>query len=239
MADMKWDDAIFRVLAESRVSMSPKDIATEIAAKGYRVKLGETPSNTVGARLSQMHKSIVEIEKESYGTYIYKSGEEEIGEHEESSIIQSYGMFWDRNKVIWKTNPRLLGEDVQGSDITDFCGCTGVYLLHDLREIIYVGRSTGRSIGARMSKHTIGRLATRWNRFSWFVFTEPEGEGGTISVTSNEIITAMEAILIETIEPRQNRRRGDHLQGNEFNQVVDPDIAEKEKKALFDEFMSR
>jgi len=44
------------------------------------------------------------------------------------------------------------------------------------------------------------------------------------------VIITMEAVLIEGLEPRQNRKRGDDLQAVEFIQVEDPSI-ERERKA--------
>ncbi len=38
------------------------------------------------------------------------------------------------------------------------------------------------------------------------------------------LIATMEALLIESVEPAQNRRRGDDFRAVEFLQAVDPDI---------------
>jgi hypothetical protein len=51
-------------------------------------------------------------------------------------------------------------------------------------------------------------------------------------VDINTVIITMEAILIEGLEPRQNRRRGDELQALEFIQVEDPSIERERKAAL-------
>ena len=42
------------------------------------------------------------------------------------------------------------------------------------------------------------------------------------------LVTALEAILIETLEPPQNRRRGDDFMGVEYIQDIDPELKEQE-----------
>ena len=48
------------------------------------------------------------------------------------------------------------------------------------------------------------------------------------------IIPALEAILVEALEPRQNRKRGDDLAAVEYIQRVDPEIEKKRMKATLD-----
>ena len=48
------------------------------------------------------------------------------------------------------------------------------------------------------------------------------------------MIPALEAILIEALEPRQNRKRGDDLASVEYIQRVDPEIEKKRIKATLD-----
>jgi hypothetical protein len=52
-------------------------------------------------------------------------------------------------------------------------------------------------------------------------------------------ITAMEAILIEELEPPQNRRRGDDFGASEFIQAVYPDIEQKRIQDLLSEMKKR
>jgi hypothetical protein len=44
------------------------------------------------------------------------------------------------------------------------------------------------------------------------------------------LIPALEAILIEALEPRQNRKRGDDLSAVEYIQLEDPSIQKKKVK---------
>jgi hypothetical protein len=46
------------------------------------------------------------------------------------------------------------------------------------------------------------------------------------------LIATMEAVLIEGLEPRQNRKRGDDFQAVEFLQVEDPAVQQQMKLAV-------
>jgi hypothetical protein len=48
------------------------------------------------------------------------------------------------------------------------------------------------------------------------------------------MIPALEAILIEALEPRQNRKRGDDLSAVEFIQRADPEIQKRLVKAAIE-----
>lgn len=49
------------------------------------------------------------------------------------------------------------------------------------------------------------------------------------------LITTMQALLIEALEPPQNRKRGDDFRAVEFLQVEDPEIQKKQILELIDE----
>jgi hypothetical protein len=51
------------------------------------------------------------------------------------------------------------------------------------------------------------------------------------------VITTMEAVLIEGLEPRQNRKRGDDFQAIEFIQVEDPDFESDRTQKLLQELL--
>ena len=74
----------------------------------------------------------------------------------------------------------------------------------------YVGRSTDRPLGKRLYEHTLDRLSARWDRFSWFGLL-PVAESGKLGLLTGafmaaKLIPALEAVLIEALEPRQNRK---------------------------------
>lgn len=154
-------------------------------------------------------------------------------------------MFWERSKVLWKTEPQLLGRQQQDSKPVDFGMQIGVYLLHDAQGVVYVGRAIEQPLGKRLQQHTLDRLGGRWNRFSWFGIYPVESEGSLKTnidlskIGVDVIVATLEAVLIEGLEPRQNRRRGDDFQAVEFLQLEDPAIEKKDKQALLAELAAR
>jgi hypothetical protein len=259
--ELTWRKAIEKVLKDADGAMHYKDIADEIVSQGLRTKVGATPSATVSANLAT---SIAKdgdkspFQKVGRGEYILrdkgKSGEKkkahgiEMPNGEQSSedqydIISSFGMFWRRDFVDWNANSKLLGMQQIGAEPVDFYSQNGIYLLYDGREIIYVGRSTDRPLGKRLYEHTADRLSTRWDRFSWFGLlpVSDKGKLGKLpdSYIAKKIVPALEAILIEALEPRQNRKRGDDLSAVEYLQKEDPEIDRKKKKALLESALSK
>jgi hypothetical protein len=253
--DMTWREAIETVLRDAAGSMHYKDIADEIVSRGLRQKVGATPAATVISHLTYSAKDDKNspFQKVGPGEYILRNNgkapatsnaftdavpaEKEVQDTEDQyDIISSFGMFWRRDFIDWNPSAKLLGMQQIGSEPVNFYSQAGIYLLYDGREIIYVGRSTDRPLGRRLYEHTADRLSTRWDRFSWFGLL-PVSEGGQLgklpeSYIATKIVPALEAILIEALEPRQNRRRGDDLSAVEYLQKEDPEIDRKKKKAL-------
>lgn len=152
---------------------------------------------------------------------------------EEGSIVSSFGMFWRREEVEWtsRTTLNLPGVQRGGADPVDFSQQIGLYLLYDGREVLYVGRARTRdsTLGGRLYDHTKDRLSARWDRFSWFGFL-PVSDNGKLGELpdqygSDRMIAEIEAILIEALEPRQNRRRGDDFVAFEYLQQEKPNRA--------------
>ena len=89
-----------------------------------------------------------------------------------------------------------------------------------------MGRA-GDTMIARLKFHTTDRLGGRWDRFSWFGLRSvgPDGKLSDPSLrwSHSVVIETMEAVLIESLEPPLNRRRGDNLESVEYLQVEDPD----------------
>lgn len=250
--ELTWRKAIEKVLSESSGAMHYKDLTDKIIEDNLRISLGATPTRTVNAHLTTAIKNEGEncpFKRAGKGLFIWKAvggvqtlvhPPEDIGEEEEGqySVISAFGMFWRREAVEWNTNPKLLGMEQLGADAVDFCKQNGIYLLYDGREVIYVGRATDRPLGKRLYEHTVGRLSTRWDRFSWFGML-PVSDAGLLgempsAFTAEKIIPAMEAILIEALEPRQNRKRGDDLSAVEYFQKEDPEIQKKKARQMFE-----
>ena len=94
---------------------------------------------------------------------------------------------------------------------------------------------THQTFSPRLFEHTLDRMAARWDRFSWFglLHVSESGQLGELPAAfeAAKMIPALEAILIEALEPRQNRKRGDDLSAVEFIQREDPEIQKKRVKA--------
>lgn len=252
--ELTWRQAIDKVLGASSTPLHYKEIAERIITGQLRSNLGATPAATVNAQITNSIKHdgtaspYVRVAK---GTFALakptvalplpsKEGltptvEESEEAEEQYDIVSSFGMFWSREAIQWGANPKLLGMQQLGATAVDFNKQLGIYLLYDGREVIYIGRTTDRPLGRRLYEHTFDRLASRWDRFSWFGLL-PVSESGQLSslpttYEAAKIIPALEAILIEALEPRQNRKRGDDLSAVEFIQKEDPEIQKKRVKA--------
>ncbi len=167
--------------------------------------------------------------------------EEVVESINKENIVKAFGMFWDRNGVDWDSNAVKLwgepsnfsGKNSKNNDTkVNFADESGIYILYDHRTIVYVGRAIQGTLGQRLKEHTRDRLNTRWNRFSWFgtIAIKEDGKLAKESLADNfsmeKVISTMEAILIEALEPLQNRKRGDEFDC-EFTQVFD-DSKQKE-----------
>jgi hypothetical protein len=241
--ELTWRQAIEKVLKASEEPLRIEDITKAITTQGLKSTLGATPSATVGAAL---YTGLVTQgddcpwEKVAKATFRWRHESTQRGfkaevkaplsveVESESSVVTSFGMFWRRDHIRWTKKPSLLGMQQIGAKPVDFREQLGVYLLYDAREVVYVGRSTERPLGLRLYEHTLDRLGSRWDRFSWFGVRPVSEEGalGTppVQYGSESLLPVLEAVLIEALEPRQNRKRGDDLGAVEYLQVLDESI---------------
>jgi hypothetical protein len=261
MVDLKWKDAIEKVLTEEKKQLHYTEIAELIAERGYRKTLGATPQDTVSANLTTDIKSKKEnsiFAKTNKGYYIMRkflnqTEDVETYDYEPEiindkmvlkdshKIINAYGIYWNRSLVHWKTQPDLLGIQQIGATEVNFKEQIGIYLLHDSRETVYVGQAIEQSLGKRLKDHTTDRLAGRWDRFSWFGFY-PVIEDASLNLnikfknfTIQNLGDILEAVLIESIEPRQNRKQGNSFVGLEYLQLEAPEIKKKLKQQIIKE----
>lgn len=265
MTELKWKEAIIKVLEDEKKSLHYTIIAELIAERGLRKSLGATPQDTVSAQITTEIKANLEksiFVKVDRGTYILRkflddssqllTEEEEIQPssknekiNEISKIINSFGIYWNRSQVHWKTTPDLLGIQQIGATEVNFKDQVGIYLLHDSRETIYVGQAIDQTLGQRLKNHTTDRLSGRWDRFTWFGFY-PVNENGKLNIdvkfkdlTIQNMGDVLEAILIESIEPRQNRKQGNLFYGLEYLQLEAPEIKKKLKEQLIRELTDK
>jgi hypothetical protein len=209
----------------------------------YDLKAGVTATQTTSMAALPVEEaveplaSIVVIEAPLDGSDIEAAVEADL-----AGPIRAYAMYWSRADVHWAAKPNLFGEQVKGARQVNFTEQAGVYILHDGTRVIYVGQAgVDGNLGARLYAHTRNRLSGRWDRFSWFGVRGVNDNGtledmpqGGIDVTS--FIGALEAVLIEALEPPQNRRAGEGFTEDiEWQQKEDPAIERKRKKAFFDD----
>ena len=258
---MSWREAIEKVLAEEARPLHYSEISELILSKGYYKTEGATPDATVNAQITSSIKHEKEKSlfiRVSRGTFALRSigvqtaaiakptvalppatqkilqeaQTATIEEEPDDSVIRCLGMYWQRDLVVWKNDPRIFGKQQALSKPVDFGSQRGIYILYDHHTVVYVGRSVDRPMGKRLYEHTIDRLGSRWNRFSWFGLLNVTDEGklveAPIKVTLPSLIATLEALLIEALEPPQNRKRGDDFSVMEYIQDVDPEIKERE-----------
>lgn len=256
---MPWRKAIIEVLRDSASPLHYAEIAQAIIDSGLRVKVGATPAATVAVYLSEAIRSdtdapFVKVER---GVYAFRDSlaasmsqpieeaDEARADAREMGLINAFGMFWSRDRVAWRTGmPNLLGVQQSGSAEVNFTAQAGVYVLYDGSRPIYVGRVTESRLGMRLFEHTRDRLTGRWDRFSWFGVRGVQDNGElsgvpTSGIAVSSLIATMEALLIEGLEPPQNRRQGDGFNAVEFIQVTDPDIERERNKQIVAQLTQR
>ena len=254
MGEMSWRDAITKVLAADPTPMHYTGIADAIAEQGLKTKVGATPAQTINATITMSIKNEGEASpflRVDVGRYALRAGvqipQPSPGGDEDAvdtGLICGLGMYWSRANISWDGTPRLLGRQTEKSTPVDFYEQEGVYLLYDRRDVVYVGRTTKRPLGLRLKEHTRDRLSGRWERFSWFGVYPVTEEGkldkdavGTFDVPM--LVVTMEALLIEGLEPPQNRKRGDGFRAVEFLQVEDPEIQRQQAMRLFESIKAK
>ncbi|MCX6234616.1 MAG: HTH domain-containing protein [Bacteroidetes bacterium] len=258
--ELKWLDAIAKVLEDEKKSLNYTEIAELISEREYRISVGATPANTVNAYINgdikdNKDKSIfAKVDKGEYILRKFLDIESELITDIETTeiiigkqlIIEALGIYWNRTQVLWKPNPDLFGVQQIGATPVNFSEQVGIYLLHDSRETIYVGQAIDQTIGKRLYQHTMDRFSGRWDRFSWFGFYCVSEKGGLTTnkktyneLTIQQIADALEAILIESIEPRQNRKKGNTFSGIEYLQQEDPEIKKKRTQQILQELTEK
>jgi hypothetical protein len=268
MSELGWREAIVQVLNDTAEPLHYVDITDRIVEGQIKTEFGATPAKSVSATITMSlvedgdKSPFVRVGRGIYAlrsTLVSGAGRtsatsssleavpvvEEEAEPDEMGVINAFGMYWKREAVLWTTVPKILGQQQLGASPVDFSGQRGVYLLHDAGRVMYVGRTTEQALGKRLFQHTADRLNGRWDRFSWFGVFAVTQDGslqqmdGSASFSLNNLITTMEALLIEGLEPPQNRKRGDDFRAIEFMQVVDPEIHKSKIVSLIDGLKSK
>ncbi|MDO9271806.1 MAG: HTH domain-containing protein [Rugosibacter sp.] len=253
--EKSWKDAIKKVLAESSAPLHYTEISEQILSRGYYETDGATPAATVSAQLTssikhdgekspfiRVGKGIFALKNspvaatvlDSPPTLKQKTQEKlaEIDVESSDSIIHSFGMYWQRDLVVWRSDTKMYGKQQALSKSVDFGKQKGIYILYDHHTVVYVGRTIDRPLGKRLFEHTVDRLGSRWNRFSWFGLLDVTQAGDLRETVLNTslaaLVATLEALLIEALEPPQNRKRGDDFSAIEYIQDIDPELKERE-----------
>lgn len=264
--NMPWMEAIVRVLKQAGKPMHYTDVAKAILDQKLRKDSGATPAATVNSRISldiKNRPNETPFARIQPGVFTINTStttptppepplEAEETTEPNAGILQAFGMFWRRENVLWRSAPRLLGQwrrsgtaqNGRSADVVDFSDQRGVYLLHDSQRVVYVGKSADRPIGRRLFEHTTDRLNGRWDRFSWFGIRNVTPTGTLMdpdlsALSAGGVIDTLEALLIEGLEPPQNRQRGYDFTDREYIQFADPEVTERQRKALLVELMSK
>ena len=172
-----------------------------------------------------------------------------MGEQFDFQGIENYGIYWQKDKVNWRPGTgrhpiQLLGktwEQPQHFDDNDSTGAvnfsqqSGVYLLHQGQEVMYVGQTVTQAQGgglfSRLKEHRNDPTKSPlWDRFSWFGFRPVEEDGQLKAIPISEdqpvqmrtMVLMVEAVLIGAYMPKLNRQRGQL--GINYGQVRDQNL---------------
>jgi len=250
--EKSWKEAIKKVLAEAEAPLHYTEISEQILSRGYYSTDGATPAATVNAQISssikhdgdkslfiRVGKGIFSLRGSTAVLLTTPASKpktpEAVAESEDEtsdSIIHSFGMYWQRDLVVWRNDLKMYGKQQALSKAVDFGKQKGIYILYDHHTVVYVGRAIDRPLGKRLYEHTVDRLGSRWNRFSWFGLLDVTYEGNLRETQLNTslaaLVATLEALLIESLEPPQNRKRGDDFSAIEYIQDIDPELKERE-----------
>ena len=231
--ELSWQDAVLQVLRENGGAMHYTAIADEIIAKQLRPPIPSSQAATNQALRALLNvdgrspRAVREIEGNK-GTYALRTfavavnnraRAEELEAQSKGLIkIEAFGLYWRRDVVNWQSGGnRLLGRQNRGAQTVDFADQDGIYLLHDGRDIMYVGQTytpdANYGLYSRLRAHDDDpRKTVYWDAFSWFGF-RPVAENGSLLPPSNtatvgSVINVIEAMFIEALLPRLNQQSG-------------------------------
>jgi len=149
-------------------------------------------------------------------------------------IVQNFGLMWDRDEVVWGRrgpggNARLDGVMVGNKKRqVSFVDQMGIYVLYDrFEQPVQVGQA--KVIFTRLRQHRRDHLRNRWKYFTWFGFYKVS-VGNQLQVKDQaeelrrltklgEALNEIEAVLIQVMEPRLNRRGPNWIDAEEYIQI--------------------
>lgn len=155
-------------------------------------------------------------------------------------LIKSYGQFWNPQVVNWgakgKNNKATLRGKVRIDRKIyeiDFWTAKGIYVLYENFKCIYIGKAVDTGLGNRLKSHLTGRMAGRWDMFSFYT-TSPIMKTklttkyrGKQAVEENDIVSSLEALAILVADPNLNRRRESFKGAYEATQLEEVDYQDE------------
>ena len=241
-------EQVLRILAHTKRPMKHGHIVKWLEDNGHEAL---TDGQIAGA-LYDLATKLKVVEKVDRGTYrIHKEWEGGPLDHEEAVsqpagsvppkepkrrvVIPCYGLHWERNKVSWNAGASLLGAlRKAGEDAVNFANQTGVYVLYQWPQVTYVGRTASSGLYQRLRSHDVD-ASKDWDRFSWFGLGAVDDDGvlhpPSAKANTEDQVTMVETVLIEVLRPPFNNKQGD-LIGDQYRQVPDPVVEEREQKVL-------
>lgn len=250
-ASTSWRNAILDVLRKENGPLHYQEILQRIEEGGLRAVTGKTPAQTVSSTLSSSLLAESLVEKVETGVYQIRSSSaapvtdeqrrdqiDRAKEEDEFTNIAAYGLYWERDKVLWNPGqgrPRqgLLGVSEDGAKPVDFSNQAGIYVLHKYQTPMYAGRTKAENnalLTRLLTHHSGDRRGARWNQFSWFGFRQVVGNAiandSNAKISIALLIDVLESVMIEAFIPPLNDKGGDLL-GTLYTQVEDPDLTNR------------
>jgi hypothetical protein len=166
------------------------------------------------------------------------------------ALIKNWGFEWQRKHIFRGSGGagnagHLKGYSQEKPD-ADFTEQIGVYVLYDWNErIVYVGQAGNGNapLFTRIKQHVDGRLAGRWEYFTWFGFLAVNNSGSLSAkaavesavsgFTYSQGLNELEGILIEIIEPSFNKQAGKLKEATEYTQYIDDKMKEVSNEELY------
>jgi hypothetical protein len=151
------------------------------------------------------------------------------------ATIKNFGFMWEREKVDWGRQGRGGTSSFEGVMVGNRKRCVqfveqmGIYVLYDrFEQPVQIGQS--KVIFKRLRQHRRDHLRNRWSLFSWFGFykvgvnhellVRDQAAQLRRTLTLEESLNELEAILIQVLEPRLNRRGPNWVETEEYLQCV-------------------
>lgn len=132
---------------------------------------------------------------------------ESLDAQKKTNFVTSKGIMWKRDAcTIDSKGMRLYGiqNTKELTQYIDFTYQVGIYILYMDKNPVYVGQAIKQSLGIRLKQHTVDRLRSSWNRFSWFGIKPIDNNGQLVDLedqaySTKALINGLEGVLIDIV----------------------------------------